>query len=142
MPLIDIRVVDEEVLVILNELPRKIQRVLESKLDEIFQGLKTNLTKSLPGKYLDQQYIRLGVSKMGDSTLVGYLEGDDKPGVYSIFPSKAQALRFFAKGGELVYSKRVLNHPYLKSAPHLARLIAESKPWIEEELWDAVVKAL
>ena len=140
--LLEINIVDTELLVHLDNLPVKVRRVLTAKMENIFDTLREKLFQNVPGKYLDPSFIKTGVEQQGTTTTIGYIEGEDKPGVYSIFPSKAKVLRFTSKSGDLVHTKHVFNHPYLKSAPHLAKLLEENKAWIEDQLYDSVIEAL
>jgi len=138
---IQITIYADEVLFRLDQLPRRIRSALREKYGEIFERVNEELFRGVPGQYLDPNFIETGVTEQG-SLLIGWIESSDKSGVYSIFPSKANFLRFVAKSGDLVFTKRVLRHPYLKGAPIVERYLRESKPWILDMLEDAVVEAL
>lgn len=131
----------DEVLFRLDQLPRKIREEVGKKFRGIFSQISQEITSRPPGKFIDPAYIQSGVEQIG-SQMIGFIEVEDKPGVYAIYPSKARALRFISKSGELVQTQRVLNHPYLKGAPIVERYLAESKPWIVEEIEAAVIEAI
>lgn len=131
----------DELLLRLDNLPKRIREELREKFKYIFSQVEDDLFSKTPGQYLDKQYIRSGVSDIG-SSVIGYIEADDKPGVYSILPNKARVLRFISTSGEKVVARQVLNHPYLRATPLIARLMEESKPWIIDQLEDAVLEAL
>lgn len=137
---INVTVNADEVLFRLDQIPKKLRAALHSKFEAIFDQFRQETFSKVPGRYLDPNYIKSGVTDQG-SLVIGYIESDDKSGFYTILPSKARALRFLSKGGELVYSRRVL-HPYLKGSPIVAREILAAKPWIEDQITDALYEAL
>jgi hypothetical protein len=138
--MINITVYADEVLFGLDQLPRKIRESLGAKFQTIFADVRQELSQTVPGKYIDQRYIQSGVEQIG-SLQIGFIEAEDKPGFYVILPTKARALRFIAKSGDLVMTKRVL-HPYLKGAPIVAQYLETKKPWIFDQLESAVIEAL
>jgi hypothetical protein len=138
---INITAYADELLLRLDNLPKNIRENLREKFKFIFSQVEQELFAKTPGQYLDRQYIRSGVTDIGDST-IGYIEADDKPGVYSILPNKGRLLRFVSASGDKVHARAVLRHPYLQATPLVARLMEESKPWIIEALEDAVEEAL
>lgn len=138
---IEVTVYPDEVVFNLDQIPRKLRQALDVKYREIFAELSDGFLASTPGKYLDPQTIQTGVENIGN-TVIGFIEIKDKPGVYSIFPSKARVLSFLAKSGDHVLTSRVLNHPYPKGTPMVRRYLAEKKPWILEQLRDAIVEAI
>jgi hypothetical protein len=138
---IEITVYADEVLFRLDQIPRRIRLALHEKFEQIFATLRAELFSKVPGKYLDPGFIQSGVEDQG-SLVIGFVEAQAKPGVYSIFPSKARLLKFVTKEGQLVFARQVTRHPYLKGAPMVERLLRESKPWILAELDAAVVEAL
>jgi len=141
-PLLTVNVVDTEALVQLRKLPRKIQTALMSKLDTMMSDVREGMFHGLPGKYLDPQTIQSGVVKQGALTIIGFIESTDKTGHYFIEPTKTKLLKFLGeRDGTLVYTKHVW-HPYLKGSPYLARRMAELKPWIEDQLENALIEAL
>ena len=139
--MIEIRVQADEVLFRLDQLPRRVREELAAKFQTIFARVESEIAANVPGKYIDPSYIQSGVDRLG-STMIGFVEIGDKPGVYAIYPTKANVLRFMSKSGDLVRTRRVLNHPYLKGAPVAERYLIESKPWVLEELNDAVIEAV
>jgi hypothetical protein len=138
--MINITVYADEVTVALDQLPRKIRENLKAKFEGIFTDVRQELAQTIPGKYIDPRFIQSGVEQIG-SLQIGFIEAEDKPGFYVILPTKAKALRFIAKSGDLVMTKRVL-HPYLKGAPVVAQYLETKKPWILDQLEDAVIEAL
>lgn len=131
----------DEVLLRLDHLPKKIREQVAGKFESIFLRMAGEMTARPPGKFLDKSYIQTGVERLG-SQVIGFIEVEDKPGVYSIYPSKAPILKFVAKSGDLVRTRRVLNHPYLKGAPVVERYLLEQKPWVLEEIEDAIAEAI
>jgi hypothetical protein len=131
----------DELVLRVDNLPRKIQAAIREKFRYIFTEVEQELFSKTPGKFLDRQYIESGITEIG-GTIIGYIEATDKPGVYSIIPTKAKVLRFVTKSGELIRTRRVYNHPFLKASPLVARLMEESKPWIVDQLEDAVIEGL
>jgi hypothetical protein len=139
-PLVQVNVRDDEVILALQRLPRKVQTAVMDKLETIMSGIREDIFQGLPGKYLDPTTIRSGVLKQG-SSIIGYIESTDKSGHYEIVPVKAKMLRFIAKDGEKVVTQHVW-HPYLKGSPLIASKMAELKPWIEDQIQDALIAAL
>lgn len=139
--MIQITVYNSELLLKLEELPRRVRSALRAKMATIIESLYQDIFKTNPGKFFDKNLIEHGTEELG-SSVVGFIEGSDKPGVYSIFPTKARTLRFIGKSGDVVYTKQVLNHPYLKSSPHIAAMLEAKKPWIFDQLEDAMIEAL
>jgi len=91
----------------------------------------------LPGKYLDPSYVRSGVAETG-GFLIGYLEADQKPGTYPIKAVNYKTLRFYwEKVGQVVHPKSV-NHPFLSGSLVIERYFRERKPWLIEQIEDAV----
>lgn len=138
---INITAYADELLLRLDNLPKAIQSELREKFKYIFSRVEEELFSKTPGQYLDKAYIRSGITDIG-SSVIGFIEADDKPGVYSILPSKGKLLRFVSASGDKVYARAVLRHPYLRATPLVARLMEESKPWVIEALEDAVEEAL
>lgn len=139
---IDVTIRGEEVLLRLDQLPRKIREEIRDKFtSSIFPRMTREILSGTPGKFIDPRYIQTGVEQIG-SLVIGFLEVEDKPGVYAIYPDKARILRFVGKSGEIVRTRRVLNHPYLKGAPVVERYLLENKPWLVEEVQEAVVEAI
>ena len=137
--MISVKVVGvEELTFRLDQIPRKLREILKTKFENIFMELTTQFFEGVPGKFLDPKQIETGVSEQG-SLLIGYLQYTDKDGVYSILPKKSPFLynidtKFFAY--------EVHAHPFPKGVPMIERLLRESKPWIEEQLHDALYEAL
>lgn len=130
--MITVTVYADEILFRLDQLPKKIRGALETKYEEIFAELRERMFQNPPGKFVDPEYVQSGVEAQG-STLIGFIEAEDKPGTYPINPSKARALRFLTKDGTLIRTKHV-NHPFMKGTPIVERLLLESKPWILDQL--------
>ena len=138
--MITVKVYADEVLFRLDQIPKRLRAALQSKFESVFAEVTRQTFEGLPGKYLDPTTVQSGISQQGSLT-IGFIESQDKPGLYLIYPTKARALRFIAKDGDLVYTKRVL-HPFLKSSTTVERSIAALKPWIEDQLEDALIEAL
>lgn len=136
--MIDIKITirADEIQFRLDQIPKKLRAALHEKFVRIFETVSQELYRDAPGKFIDPRFIKTGVEDIGSLT-IGFIEAENKPGVYSIFPSKGKVLRFISKSGEIVYTPRVLNHPYLKSAPVVARYLETKKPWIVEQLKSA-----
>jgi len=131
----------DEVVLALDQFPRRIREALHQKFGVIFAEVRRGIADSRPGKYVDQKYIQSGIEDIG-STTIGFIEAEDKPGTYIIVPTKRRALEFIGtKDGALVRTKLV-NHPYLKAAPIVAAHLEAKKPWILDQLEDAVNEAL
>lgn len=139
---IDAQIVGNEALVRLDTLPARSRGLAETKLLAFLEGTaKEKIFARPPGRYVDPQYIMAGTSVSGQ-LLVGFLEGTDKPGVYPIYPTKANLLRFISKSGELVFTKRVLRHPFMKASPVIDRYFVDYKPWLVEQIEDLVFEAV
>lgn len=137
--MIDVRIVGDEVLLRLDQLPRKIRQEVANKFrQEIFPRIEREITAKPPGKFIDPAFIQSGVDQIG-SQLIGYVEIGDKPGVYSILPHGNYPLRNKPQG---FVAWQVHNHPYLKGAPVVAQYLAEQKPWIAEDINAAVIEAI
>jgi hypothetical protein len=139
--MIEIRVYADEVTFGLEQIPKRIRENLKSKFEGIFSTVKAEVFSGRPGKYLDPKFIQSGIEQIG-SLQIGFIEAEDKPGTYVIVPTKRRLLEFIGtKDGALVRTKLV-NHPYLKGAPVVARYLEEKKPWILDQLESAVIEAL
>lgn len=136
---INITAYADELLLRLDNLPKRIREELREKFKFIFLRVELELFNKTPGQFLDKSYIQSGVTDIG-SSVIGYIEATDKPGVYPIPMSKGKLIQLAS--GEKVWARQVLNHPYLKASPLVARAIEQSKPWIIEALEDAVEEAL
>ncbi len=134
---IDVQILGEEAILRLDSLPRRLREALTKKMLEAMGTVKSELLYDTPGRYLDPKYIKSEVTQSGD-LLVGTVEAEDKPGVYSIYPTKANVLRFISKDGDVVFARRVLYHPFLKAGPIVERYFRDHKPWLIEQIEDAV----
>lgn len=136
---IDVNVRGEEAILRLDSLPRRLREQLAQKMGSVLGTARTDMLQGLPGKYLDPKYINVEVSATKD-LLIGTLNAEQKPGFYvpPIVPVKADVLRFIAKSGDIVFTKRVARHPFLSGAPAIERYFAENKPWLIEQIEDAV----
>ncbi len=139
--MIEVRIQVDEVITRLDQIPAKVRDAVQKKLTQVMSDLKPHLFEGIPGKFLDPSLISAGVETIG-STVIGYIEGQDKQGVYTILPTKAKILRFVSSSGELVRTRAVYRHPFLKSRPIIARFLDESKPWIVDQLEDTVIEGL
>lgn len=139
--MIEIRVQADEILFRLDQIPKRIRAALSGKYQDIIGEIRQQIQNTVPGKYLDPALLTSGTEIQG-SLLIGYVEYTEKGGVYTIYPSKARVLRFLTKGGELVFAKRVLLHPYPKGGETIQSQLQKLKPWIFDQLEDAVIEAL
>lgn len=139
--MITVTVYADEVIVRLDQFPRRLREAIRSKLETtIFPKIRQDIFVGKPGQFLDPKTVKTSVEDIGSvgGTVVGVFEAEDKPGVYTILPTKANFLRFIAKSGDLVVTKAVYRHPFPKTTPVVERVLAESKPWVIEQLEDAV----
>jgi hypothetical protein len=134
---IDVSVRGEEAILRLDSLPRRLREQLAQKMGSVLGTVRTDMLQGLSGKYLDPKYISVEVTATKD-LLIGTLDAEQKPGFYTIVPTKANVLRFIAKSGDIVFTKRVSRHPFLSGAPVIERYFAENKPWLIEQIEDAV----
>jgi hypothetical protein len=137
----EIRIYADEVVLGLARLPVRIREMVEQKMARVMDDVREQTFSKKPGVFVDSSTVQMGVTTHGN-TVIGYIETTDKKGVYSILPSKARALRFIAKSGDIVHTKAVYNHPYLKGSKMVEQTLLEMKPWIIDTLEDAVVEAL
>jgi hypothetical protein len=138
--MITVKIIAEEAIFHLDKLPASIRNALKKKYEDIFDQLRAGMKDQIPLKFLDPKLVTSGVEEIG-SSVIGFIEAEDKPGVYAIFPTKAKVLRFLSKSGEIVFAPKVLNHPFPKAAQHLNQYLLDSKPWIVEQLTNAVKDA-
>lgn len=135
---IDVTVRGTEAILRLDTLPKRLRKALLDKMYGAMAMARDDLLSGRPpGKYLDPQYVDAIVEQRGD-VLVGTLRVADKPGIYSIFPSKASVLRFIAKSGDIVFTQKVLRHPFPKGEVAIERYFLEKKPWLIEQIEDTV----
>jgi hypothetical protein len=140
-PLFTIDFRDEEVLVQLKGLPQKVREAVKSKMETILATVREDIFQTLPGKYIDPKTIVSGVTDVG-STIVGFIEATDKPGLYYIFPNYAKYLIFIgARDGKKV-AARMVRHPYPRGTPLVISKMAELKPWIEDQLEDTIIDVM
>jgi len=132
---IDVRVIGEEVLLRLDQLPQAVRRRIVAKMGAIFAKMEEDILSRTPGRFFDKAFLLSGVTSQGD-TLIGYLEANDKPGLYSIFPVNKTYLINRPKN---FFAREVHRHPYLKpEALHIETYLRESKPWILDQISEAV----
>src|SRR6266566_3244175 len=117
-PLVKLVVYDDEVMLKLEGLPRRVRDALHLKFERIFDQVRGDFFKATPAKFLDPSLAIMDVTDVGSSVL-GYIEINQKDGTYTI-TAKSQALRFISKGGELLFRKSV-QHAYPKVGPTVAR---------------------
>ncbi len=135
--MITVNIVAEEAILHLERIPRDLREMLKKKFGDIFDQLRAGMAEVVPLKYLDPKFVQSGTEELG-SSIVGFIEADEKPGVYAIYPSKARVLRFISQSGEVVFVPKVLAHPFTRADRHLADYLARSKPWIVEQLEDSI----
>lgn len=135
---IDVSVEGEEAILKLGSLPKRLRKALVDKMYGAMSTAKDQMLEGVPGKYLDKDYIDAFVEQQGD-VLIGTLRAEDKPGFYKIPPGdKRTFMRFIAKSGDLVRTTKVWEHPYPKGGPAIERYFLEHKPWLIEQIEDAV----
>lgn|SRR5215471_8060773 len=139
-PIITVTVSADEVIAVLNSKRRRLRDAVDSKMQDIIDMTTDMLFQGKPGMYLDKSTITHGVTRSGNTT-IGFVESTDKGGGYHIYPVNAKSLRFIAKSGDLVFTKHVFR-PYLKGSKFIEEHLIELKPWIEDQLEDAVIDAL
>jgi hypothetical protein len=140
-PLVNIQVDDTDLLLRLDAVPRRIRAALRTKFEFIIDNIQTEFFKHTPGKFLDPSMNTMGIEEVSPTQIAGYVELNQKTGTYTI-TAKGRALRFIgARDGEVVMRKYVA-HPYPKVTRDLARQLIQLKPWIEDQLYDAVIEAL
>lgn len=131
----------EEVLVRLDTLPRRLRGLIITKLTGVLDRAREEMLHDMPGRYLDPAYIQVDVGTAG-SMLVGTLEATQKQGRYLITPKHARFLRFYwEKVGAHVAFPRV-NRQYMNPAPIVERFFREKKPWLIDQVEDAVFDAV
>ncbi len=138
--MITITVYADEVLFRLDQIPKKLREALRAKFEDVFSVVSQRVFEGSPWKYLNPAMIQSGVTDQG-SLVIGYIEATDRDTKYPIVPKAKPYLKFVAKDGEFVTTKLVM-HPYLKGVPRVAQVLLESKPWIIDQLTDAVYEAL
>lgn len=158
---LQVRVIDQELIVTLNKIPTAIRVQLESKLKTLMSELRLKVIENVSGKVLHSKSGALaasvvdGVSNIG-SSLIGFVEvasGDPKvqayaeaheyggKGYYEIVPVHKTVLKFVSKSGETVYAPYVF-HPPAPERSYLRSAFAEMAPEIEEQLNEALAEAL
>jgi len=132
---VNVRVLGEEVLLRLDQLPQAVRRRVVAKMGAIFAKMEEDILSRTPGRFFDKAFLQSGVATQGD-LLIGYLEANDKPGLYSILPvNKA----FLVNRPKNFFAREVHRHPYLKpEALHIETYLRESKPWILDQINEAV----
>lgn len=139
---IDVKVRNEEIFVGLETLPKRLREFLAAKLEAFLDGpARERLQGEVPGKYVDPRYIQAEVATVG-SLLVGSLEVGDKPGVYAIPKEGKRLMRFVSKSGEVVFTRKVENHPFPKGVPIAERYFRDHKPWLLEQTEDLIFDAV
>jgi hypothetical protein len=158
---INVKIVDQEVLVNLESIPKKIHAAIEAKLDEQVALLREKVVENLSGKVLNSKSGALiealvsGVEKIG-SGLIGFVavESTDQKvqayamaheyggkGSYEIVPVNKRVLRFVGKNGDIIFVPYVY-HPPMPERSYLRSALAEMAPEIEAALRDAIRDAL
>lgn len=139
---VEVRVYSSEVVVALENLPRKIRAAVREKLGMVVEEVKATALAGKPGVFITPSTIETEVVGIGN-TIIGSLEAQDKVGVYSIFPSKARVLRFVAKSGDLVHTAHVFAHPYPKSSVAVERALQKlDQARFVDEVENAIIEAL
>lgn len=158
---LQVRIIDQELIVNLNKVPAAIQSQLEAKLKTLMQELKAKVVENLSGKVLNSKSGALagslldGVSHLG-SSLIGFVEVNPEDpkvrayaevheyggkGYYEIVPVHKTVLRFVSKTGQIVFAPYVY-HPPAAERSYLRSALAEMAPEIEAQLQEALADAL
>lgn len=158
---LQVKIVDQELLVNLERIPQRLHAEIEEKLESLISELRLKVQENLSGKVLNTKSGALlsslvsGVEKLG-SLLVGFVavEPTDSKveayamaheyggkGFYEIVPVHKLILRFEGKSGEIIFAPYVFHPPaaersYLRSALH------EMAPEIEAGLHQAIQDAI
>lgn len=138
---IDVRVQADEVIAVLSRKSQKLRTVLEDKMRDVMRLAESEFLEYGVGKYIDPSTVEWGIQGIGSQMVIGYLEARDKAGGYPIWAVNAKVLRFIAKSGDIVFTKRVFR-PYLKTSKFLEQYLIEMKPWLEEQLREAIEDAI
>ena len=138
--MIEIRIYDEEVILRLDQFPRKIREAMREKFSSaIFPQIREDITSRPPGKFLDLKNLETGVEDQGQS-VIGFISYEDKPGTYPIIATKSALLHFFwNKIGRWIVTKEVA-HPFLKGTKIVAEELTSKHNWIIDELTTAVTE--
>lgn len=139
--LLELSVFDQQVILSLRKLPRRVQATLVQSLTDILNVLKSDILFHPPGRYLDPDSIQVSVNRFpGGKYIVGHMDAEQRRGLYDIWATNASALRFVRKG-ELVYTRHV-RHPYPNPVPLIEQILEETKPWLLDKLEDDMIEAL
>lgn len=159
---LSVKIVDQELLVNLETLPRRLHEAVKSKLESEIALLRTKVEENLSGKVLNSKTGALlsslvsGVEQLG-SLLIGFVavESSDPKveayamaheyggkGYYEIVPVHKAILRFETKGGNIVFAPYVYHPPaaersYLRSALH--EMQSEIEAGLSQAIQDAMV---
>jgi len=154
---IDIKVIDQELLVKLDKLPERLHEAIRVKLVEGVAELRLKVIENLTGKVLNSKSGRLveslvsGVEELG-STLIGFvaIESADAKvkayaeaheyggkGSYEIVPIQKKILRFIGKSGDIIFAPYVY-HPPAAERSYLRSALWEMAPEIEEQINAAI----
>jgi|SRR5215469_5915626 len=136
--MISVRVFPEEVTLLLNQVPKEIANALRAKMGDLIEQLRVETFAGGGGKFLSRDQMDSGVETQG-SLVIGYLSYTDKDGVYPISPKRYAFL--FSKERHF-FARQVYAHPYPKGSNWVASLLANKKPWLEEQLSQAAEDAL
>jgi hypothetical protein len=132
---IDVKVLNEEVLLRLDTLPRRLRDQLRRKLGDVMEDAREDMLGKKPGKFLDPTYVQAEVQDTG-GLLIGSINAEDKPGYFSY--SKSNVMRFVAKSGDIVFTYKINEHPFPKGGPVVERYFREKKPWLIDQIEDTV----
>lgn len=138
---VNVQVNADELILRLDGFPLRLRAALHQKFEKIFDEVRTDFLKKTPGKYLDPRHIQFGIADQG-SLVIGFIETEDKPGFYAIFPSKGRVLRFISKSGQVVFTRSVMRHPFLKGTRLIEEHLRAMKPWVIDQMEDALIEAL
>lgn len=128
--MLTIRVYADEVTALAEKIPVAIREAFRAQFESIQESLASGAFTGIPRRYLDPNQMQSGVTELG-ALLVGYLEYEDKEGVYPIFPINHAMLINKAKN---FYAYAVFRHPYLHGATWIEQYLRSQTPWIEAEL--------
>ena len=143
--LVEIRVSGlQELIANLENLPARMRLAVFEKMTQEVRIIKEKLLAGMPGKYFDPAFLHDGTDQLTKNMVVGFIEPEQKEGTYTIYPTKANFLRFFAKDGNLVFAK-IVHHPFPKVeivGHHLQLMLEGEVERIQSDFEDAVIEAL
>ena len=158
---LQVKIVDQELLVNLERIPQRLHAEIEEKLESLIGELRLKVQENLSGKVLNTKTGALlgslvsGVERIGNLAIgfVAVEPTDSKveayamvheyggKGFYEIVPVHKLILRFEGKSGEVVFAPYVY-HPAASERSYLRSALHEMAPEIEAGLNQAIRDAI